>query len=216
MQCVVYGVGSPYVFEVVEILRRMRCGVHGFVANREDAEHPPGLGPVATLADLPVEWRTLPVVIPMITPAYRKQAEAEARERGFTTFLSIVDPTAVVAASAELGEGAVANAACLVGARARLGRFVSLNRGASVGHDVIAGDYVTFGPGCIVCGSCRLGDGVFVGAGAVLNPKTQVGANAVIGAGAVVIADVMAHTLVVGNPARVKREGVAGYNDAGV
>ncbi len=52
-----------------------------------------------------------------------------------------------------------------------------------------------------------------MGAGAVLAPHVRVGRNAVIGAGAVATRDVEAGTVVVGNPARVVRTGVAGYRD---
>jgi acetyltransferase-like isoleucine patch superfamily enzyme len=57
---------------------------------------------------------------------------------------------------------------------------------------------------------------VFVGAGATLAPKVKIGANSIIGAGDVVISDIPAHTIAVGNPAKVVREGIAGYRDIGV
>jgi maltose O-acetyltransferase len=61
-----------------------------------------------------------------------------------------------------------------------------------------------------------LEDGVYVGAGAVLLPKMRIGNNAVIAAGAVVTRDVASRTMVAGNPAKIIREGIAGYRDIGV
>ena len=43
-----------------------------------------------------------------------------------------------------------------------------------------------------------------------------IGANSVVGAGTVVIKDVPDNTVVVGNPARVIKEGIQGYGDVAV
>jgi acetyltransferase-like isoleucine patch superfamily enzyme len=53
----------------------------------------------------------------------------------------------------------------------------------------------------------RIGQGVFVGARAIILKGVTVGDRAVIGAGAVVTRDVPAHSLAVGNPARIVPRG---------
>ena len=98
----------------------------------------------------------------------------------------------------------------------RAGVQLMVNRAASVGHDGLFGDYCTIGPGATLTGGVVLEDGAYIGAGAVLCPKVRIGRNAVVGAGAVVTRDVEPHTVVVGNPARVMRRGIAGYRDIGV
>jgi acetyltransferase-like isoleucine patch superfamily enzyme len=55
-----------------------------------------------------------------------------------------------------------------------------------------------------------------VGAGAVVAPKIKVGENCVVAVGAVVAKDVPAHCVVAGNPARIVRAEIAGYQDAPV
>mgnify|MGYP002620983515 CR=1 FL=1 len=56
------------------------------------------------------------------------------------------------------------------------------------------------------CGkSIHIHDNVWLGGGVIVLPGVTIGAHAVVGAGAVVTRDVPAHTLVVGNPARVIR-----------
>jgi len=50
----------------------------------------------------------------------------------------------------------------------------------------------------------RVAEGATVGAGARIGPGVTVGSYAMVGMGAVVIADVPAHGLVVGNPARLR------------
>ena len=216
MECVVYGVGSPYVYDVAEILARLSWAVRGWVANIDDGSVPSDLTPVVPLADMPREWTSLPVVFPLITPGHRQALEREARGLGFQHFPAVVDPTATIASRSTVGDGALINAGVVVGARSAIGRFASVNRSASVGHDVVIRDYASLGPGSVLCGGAEVAAGAFVGAGAVLAPNTRVGANATVGAGAVVVKDVPERAVAVGNPARVVREGVLGYNDVTV
>lgn len=216
MECVLFGVGSSYVYEVHETLLRLGWTVRGLVANLPDAPRPETIGPVTDAADIPAAWLDLAVVLPLITPGHRQRLEQEARRAGFRSFPALVDPTTVVARSAVVGEGAAVNAAGVIGANSRLGRGALVNRSVSVGHDVVLDDYSTLGPACVLNGHVRVLTGAFVGAGAVVLPGVSVGANAVVGAGAVVVRDVPAHTVVVGNPASVTRSDNPGYNGVSV
>ena len=215
MECVAYGVGSPFVEELLEIVRRLGWEVRGGVANIETDYRPVDLRPIVPGDEIPSDWLMLPATLPLVTPGFRWQVEQEAIGRGFRTFATAVDPTASVASTASLGEGTVICAGALVGARARLGRLACVNKGAIVGHHDELADYVTLGPGSTLCGNVTVEAGAFVGAGAVVNHKISIGANAVVGSGSVVRRDVPEHTLVAGNPAKVIAE-VAGYNDVGV
>jgi maltose O-acetyltransferase len=51
-----------------------------------------------------------------------------------------------------------------------------------------------------------IGDSVWIGGGVTICPGVTIGEGAVIGAGSVVVKDIPAHTLAVGNPARVIRK----------
>lgn len=51
----------------------------------------------------------------------------------------------------------------------------------------------------------RIGHGVWIGGGAIVLPGVTIGDGAVIGAGSVVTRNVLADTLVLGNPARIVR-----------
>ena len=212
MECLVYGVGSTYVYEVFETLRRLGWTVRAYVANLEGGLRPDGLEPLVEAVDLPSDWLHLGVVVPLVTPGHRQAVERETRRRGFASFPVVVDPTTVVASSVRAGEGTQVNGASMVGANTTFGRFTQVNRSVSVAHDVVLDDYASLGPACVLCGGVKVGRGAFVGAGAVLNPEVSIGDNAVVGAGAVVTRDVPANTIVTGNPARVTREGIAGYN----
>jgi len=215
---VLYGIGSEYVHEAVEIAFRAGVTVAAFVDNMPAAagRQFPGLEPIRVPAACDEAIRALPVLVPLITPGHRKTVTAEAMGLGFAGVATLIDPTAILARSTRFGEGFQVNAAVVIGANCEFGRHVLINRSASIGHDARVEDFASLGPGCVLCGSCRIGAGAFIGGGATLAPGVSVGANAIVGAGAVVIRDVPPHCFVAGNPARIVREGLRGYNDVGV
>jgi len=157
-----------------------------------------------------------PVAVVMMTPANRKRAREEAFRLGFSRLATIVDPTSALARSTQVGEGVFVNAGSVIGGGSVIGDVVVVNRGANLGHHVVIDEYATIGPGAILAGNARLGRGAFIGAGAVVLPEISIGENSVVGAGAVVTRPVAANTMVVGNPARVVRTGIAGYRDTAV
>ncbi|MBP9032788.1 MAG: hypothetical protein KBG29_02765 [Pseudomonadales bacterium] len=215
---VLYGIGSEYVHEAVEIALRAGVSIAAFIDNMPAGagRQFPGLEPVLVPAACDDGIRALPVLVPLVTPGHRKAVTAEAMGRGFAGAATLIDPTAILARSTRFGEGFQVNAAVVIGANCAFGRHVLLNRSASIGHDARVEDFASLGPGCVLCGSCRIGAGAFIGGGATLAPGVSVGANAIVGAGAVVIRDVPPGCFVAGNPARIVREGLRGYNDVGV
>ncbi len=216
MECILYGIGSSYLGDVLDSLDRLGWTVRAYVSNHPDTPPLPGISPIVSPDGIEPAWLALPVVFPLITPGHRQRLESETSARGFSVFASVIDPTAVLSPRSSLGAGALINSGVLVGANTRAGRFLVLNRGASVGHNAVLDDFVTLGPGAIICGGCRLQKGVFIGAGAVVTPDITVGANSIVGAGAVVVKDVPARSVVVGNPGAIVRQDVRGYNGVSV
>jgi sugar O-acyltransferase (sialic acid O-acetyltransferase NeuD family) len=210
-----YACRTPYADEIVEIIWRTDGTAAVFVDNLPD---PPAsrLGAVIRPADLTAAQKRLPTLIPLITPGHRYEVEAEARALGLARFPALIDPSAIVARTADIGEGSVVNAQAMIGAHALLGRFVHVNRSVSIGHDARIEDYVTMGPGCVLAGHVTLETGCFVGAGAILGPNVRVGANAIVGIGAVVLQNIPPNVTVIGNPARIVRTQSTGYGGAAV
>jgi sugar O-acyltransferase (sialic acid O-acetyltransferase NeuD family) len=202
---VIYGARTRYAAELAEIAQRAGYEVALVVDNLESGPDPCPVGPVVRPDALTTNHLALDVAVPLLTPGHRRTVVEEARSLGFHRFPSIVDPTAVVARSADLGEGTIVNAGVVIAAAAVLGRFVQVNRSASIGHDNRIASWCSVGPGATLAGSVVLEEGAFLGAGAVVAPEVRVGPNTVVGAGAVCVRDVDAHSVVVGNPARALR-----------
>ncbi len=213
---ILFGVGTPYVYEVYESLTRDGVDVRAFVDNQNLGAGPFELGHVIDAEQIPQDWTTFPLLFPLLTPGHRVTLLAQAQALGFTRFPSHCDPTSVVAGTATLDDGVLINALVTVGAMTKVGRFSIINRSASVGHHVVLEPFTTLGPSATLCGSSTIGRGTFIGAGAVVNPKVNIGANSIIGSGAVVLRDVGDRCVAVGNPAKVIKTGIAGYNDVSV
>ncbi|MFZ4516000.1 MAG: acetyltransferase [Acidimicrobiia bacterium] len=211
---VLFGVRTPFTGEVIETLQRSGAGIGQLVDNLADGPQPIPWGASITPDQLDLAGHDAPCIVPITTPGFRAIAVTAARAAGCSHFPALVDPTAVVASSATVGEGSYINALVVVGASAVLEPFVQLNRNASIAHDVHLGAYCTVGPGAVIGGSVTIGAGAFIGIGATILPEVHIGANAIVGGGAVVTRDVPEFATVVGNPARVVRTGTAGYQGA--
>ncbi|MEM7221625.1 MAG: acetyltransferase [Pseudomonadota bacterium] len=212
----IFGTESLYIFDVLECLGLVETDVVACVVNNPDYPIPDGLPNAMALEDLTAEILALPIIIPMLTPGIRKAAFDQARAVGFKHCHDVIHPSANLAKSASFGPGVVINAGVIVSAVCTFGQQIAINRAASIGHHCRADDFATFGPRSVTCSSCRIGRGAFIGGGATILPKVTLGPNCVVGAGAVVIEDVPANCVVVGNPARIVKRGVAGYRGVGV
>lgn len=195
----VFGVASPYAFDVVESLRRLERAVvcidnHGGADPRL-----PGL--VEHADDLPRTAFTLG----LSSATHRARAARSAADAGWDTPVAVVDPTAILPSTATVHHGAYVNAGVVVGSHATIGCHANVNRATTVGHDARLGFAASTGPGVVLAGGVVVEAGAFVGAGATVLPEVTVGAGAFVGAGAVVTRDVAAGDVVVGNPARVLR-----------
>ncbi|MBW8751024.1 MAG: hypothetical protein JF565_06310 [Propionibacteriales bacterium] len=193
---IVFAVGSPYAWDVVESVRR--TGADPVCVDNLGGADPrlPGLTRTAPAG---------PFVLGLSSAEHRPAAARAAREAGLDEPTVLVDPTSAVASTATLGHGTYVNAGAVVASHAALGCHVNVNRSVSLGHDNEIGFAASFGPGAVTAGGVRVGAAAFVGAGSTVLPDVSVGPGAVVGAGAVVTKDVAAGDVVVGNPARVVR-----------
>ena len=118
-------------------------------------------------------------------------------------FGTTVHDTAFLAEGVNTNDGAMILAKSVIQPEVQIGKHSIINTGAIVEHDCLLGDFTHIGPGAVVCGGVRIGIGTFIGANATILPGISIGDWVTIGAGSVVLKDVMDHTELVGNPARI-------------
>lgn len=111
---------------------------------------------------------------------------------------AVIDPSAVISGTAEVGEGVFIGKRAVVNGGARIGRMCIINTGAIIEHNNRIGEYSHIAVGAVLCGDVQAGAHTFIGANATIIQEVQIGMNAVIGAGSVVIGNVPDNGRVVG------------------
>ena len=114
--------------------------------------------------------------------------------------VTLFHPTAVVSATAKVGEGVVVMPHALVGVDAEVGDGAIVNTCASVDHDCYLGDFAHVSAGVHMAGLMRIESLTFVGVGATV--VQNVCSDCLIGAGAVVAKPITESGTYVGVPAR--------------
>jgi acetyltransferase EpsM len=184
--------------------------VAGFVENMERSrcDQP--------LEGLPVYW--IDEIAPLagshraicaLSTTFRSRFVYQAAEMGMR-FATLVHPSAVVSPQTEIGEGCVIGPGSVIGSHSRLGSHVIVNRGALIGHHTAIESFCSIQPGANIAGACSIGEATYIGMGAIIIDHLSVGSHSVVGSGAVVVRDVPAHVQVLGMPARIVKENIAG------
>jgi len=127
---------------------------------------------------------------------------------------TLVDPSAVVAESAHIGDGSYIGAFTVVAPSAVIGRHVLVNTSVGIGHHSKLGDFAQVCPGARINGGCVVGERAFIGSNASLHPGISIGEGASVGANSFAIRSVKPHFSVMGVPARIMSRPSSDGSDA--
>lgn len=134
-----------------------------------------------------------------------KRAIIEGMKEAGAIFTSLIHPTAVIADTAEIGEGVVICPFALVSDKAVISDFTMINFYASCAHDSHTGNYSILSPYATLNGFAELGDEVFLGTHATVTPNCKIGRRTKISANSVAMSDIPSHSIVQGVPGTYKR-----------
>lgn len=184
--------GAWYLGDVIAELAES-AGYHllGFV----DPDPPPGK---STLQRVPDDAE---VFVAIGDNSVRKSISEKLRARGRNQ-PSLVHPSAVISASAQLGEACYVGENVVLRALAKVGHGCLINAGAVVSHHCTVGNFASLGPNVTTSGRVTIGDECLIGAGATIRPNTEIASCSIVGAGSVVVKPVAQQSLVIGNPAK--------------
>lgn len=146
---------------------------------------------------------------------YVRRRVAESLLAHGTEFLTLIHPTAIVAASASIGPGTVLCPYAVASDSCRVGRFVIMNYHSSLGHDATAGDFSVLSPYATLGGHAHVEDDVFLGLHASVGPGKTVGARSKVSANSCASHDAPADSLIFGVPCHIRRY-VATYESAAI
>lgn len=122
--------------------------------------------------------------------------------------VSLIDPSAFVSRTAQIGVGCVLYPHCFVGLNARLGDSVFCLSGCAINHDDVLEDRVTLASGVTLAGGVHVEVDCYLGQSCTVRQEVRIGRGSLIGMGAVVVKDVAPHSVIVGNPGRRLRDRV--------
>jgi sugar O-acyltransferase (sialic acid O-acetyltransferase NeuD family) len=200
----VYGAGG-HAQVVIDVLRAQGVEVRRMYNDAPANQHPASRDVVPGIRLTgPDDFPDLDV--PLVLAVGRNGERAELSAVLGARFGQAIHPSALIAASARIGEGTVVLHGAIVQPNASIGRHVLINTGASVDHDCRVGDHAHISPRAALSGHVEVGEGTHIGVGAVVIPKVKIGRWCRIGAGTVVIRDIPDNVTAVGNPARILAE----------
>lgn len=156
------------------------------------------MGPPDDYRPAPGDYLLLAIGLPYV----RRQVAESLLVRG-AAFLTLVHPTAIVAASARIGTGAILCPYSIASDSCHVGRFTIMNYHTSLGHDASAGDFAVLSPYATLGGNAHVEEDVFLGLHASIGPGKTVGARSKVSANSCVLANAPADSIIFGVPGRI-------------
>ena len=137
--------------------------------------------------------------------AWRKQAIIDQTGAAPERFVTLVHPSAYIAATATIGIGTVVAQSCVIMAGAVIGDHVKMLPLATISYGSKIGSYSTVASGAVTLSDVKCGLSTYIGANVSIIERGKVGDYCILGMGTVVLHDVPENSVMVGNPARFLR-----------
>lgn len=205
LKIIIVGAGG-YAKEIAFLISRLpKYELIGFVDDKHSAlpSHilgKPVLGPISNLVSYDSE---INVAIGIAAPRIKKEIYIKLLNNPYLSFPNLIDPSALIGLSIDLGVGNVLMANTTYTADITIGNFNMINIGSTIGHDAVIGDYNAIFPSVNVSGSVVIGNENEIGVGAKIIQDILIRDRNIIGAGAVVIRNIESQTKNVGVPAKL-------------
>jgi len=195
--------GGGHAKVVCDALHQMGQNILGYVAPEPNEGMPIAyLGDDHVLTGYPINEVVLANGIGSINAGGRRAILFDRlKAKGFA-FITLIHPSAVVAADVRLGEGCQIMAGSVLQPGVKCAENVIINTRAGVDHDCVIGEHTHISVGATLSGSIHIGSRCFIGAGSTLIQGVSIGDDCLIAAGAVVVSNISDSEKVAGVPAR--------------
>lgn len=157
---------------------------------------------LGNINELSMVTTDLSVVCAIGKPEIRKKIIDKIQNNKNLSFPNIVDSTAIVGKSVELGMGNIICANAVLTVDIKIGDFNIINLSSTIGHDVTLSSFNTLYPTVNVSGNVTSENYVEFGTGTQVIQGLRIAEGAIIGAGSVVVQDIERYTTSVGVPAK--------------
>ncbi|OLQ76074.1 shikimate dehydrogenase [Photobacterium proteolyticum] len=120
--------------------------------------------------------------------------------------INIIDPTAIVSRTVELGTGIYIGKMCIVNSGTVIHDGAVLNTRTLIEHGNQIGFCANISTNVVLNGDVQVGKCTFVGSCTVVNGQLNIGNESIVGSGSVVIRDIPNNVVVAGSPTRLIRD----------
>lgn len=144
------------------------------------------------------------VVIANGEPAVREKLYGKLREHHIP-LATLIDPSAIVSDSAQIGSGVVLFGFTVVSSQVLLSDDSLFYPHTFIGHDCRIQSHCVVAAGVNIGGHCTIGQSSFIGMGATIRQNTAVGCHVIIGMNAAVTKQIPNDVVAYGVPAQHRR-----------
>lgn len=157
---------------------------------------------LGNITELSMVTTDLSVVCAIGKSKVRKKIIDKIQNNKNLSFPNIIDSTAIVGKSVELGMGNIICANAVLTVDIKIDDFNIINLSSTIGHDVTLNSFNTLYPTVNVSGNVTSENYVEFGTGTQVIQGLRIAEGAIIGAGSVVVRDIERYTTSVGVPAK--------------